>query len=400
MRSLLLPLVLLAGAASAQDRAAVERDFRAWLEGTVWPGAAAGGVSRATFEAALGGVAPLWDLSGLRPPGAPREARQAQAEFRAPQAYFDPEGVAAAVALAREMAEAHADTLADVERATGVPGPMLLAIWGRESAFGRAALPYDAFAVLATRGFMGERADLFAAELLAALRVAEEGLVTPASMRSSAAGALGQPQFLPSSVLDHAADGDGDGIADIWASEADALASIGAFLRNHGWVAGLPWGLEVTAPSEVSCALEGPDRARPGADWAALGVTARGPLPEGALFLVMPAGRHGPAFLATANFLVLKDYNTSDLYALWVGEVADRIAGGMGTEAPWEDVEAPARAEVARAQRRLMAEGLDTGGDDGLPGFRTRRAIGAWQEARGLAPTCWPDPATLAALLP
>jgi lytic murein transglycosylase len=292
-----------------------------------------------------------------------------------------------------------------VERATGVPGHVLLAVWGRESAFGRAEIPHDAFAVLGTKAFMSTRAEQFAGELLAALEIAEAGHVPVSGMRSSWAGALGQPQFLPSSFLRFAADGDGDGRADIWGSEADTLASIGSYLQRHGWVAGRDWGFEVTVPAAVSCALEGPDQGRPIAEWEAMGVVRSNgrPFPEheraGEGFLVMPAGRHGPAFVVTPNFYVLKEYNMSDLYAVWVGHAGDRIAFGAGPfAAGWHDPGGLRRSEIAGMQRGLEAMGHDVGGADGLPGFRTRRAIGLWQEARGEAPTCFPAPGMAAEL--
>ncbi|WP_371416208.1 lytic murein transglycosylase [Rubellimicrobium sp. CFH 75288] len=398
-------LVGLAAPAAAQDRAAVERQFRAWLEGTVWPVAQAQGVSRATFDAALGGVRLNWDLPDLVPPGTSAPPPQRQAEFGAPAAYFDPAGLEAAAQGGRRMAARHAATLAAVERATGVPGHIILAVWGRESAYGTAPLRHDAFEVLGTKAFMSTRAPFFTAELVAALRVVEAGLAPPGGLRSSWAGALGQPQFMPSSVLAHATDGDGDGRADIWTSEADTIASIATYLARHGWVRGRDWGFEVVLPPTLSCALEGPDQGRPIAEWEAMGVVrANGrPFPAheraGEGFLVLPAGRHGPAFLVTPNFYALKEYNTSDLYALFVGHVGDRIAFGAGPfRTGWGPVDRLDRAGVAAMQRGLQALGHDTGGADGLAGFRTRRAIGRWQEATGRAPTCFPDREAVAAL--
>jgi lytic murein transglycosylase len=402
-------LAVLCGPSAAQDRAEVERQFRAWLDGTVWPQAESAGVSRRTFDEALAGVELDWDLPDLVPPGAPADSRQPQrqAEFGAPGDYFGRGAVEGAAAVGRQMAARHAATLEVAERSTGVPGHVVLAIWGRESGYGRADLPHDAFEVLATRGFMGRRADYFAEELVAALRVAEAGHVASRAMRSSWAGALGQPQFMPSSVLEFAADGDGDGRADIWSSEADTVASIGTFLARHGWVTGRDWGFEVTVPPEVSCTLEGPDQGRPIAEWEALGIgrVSGRPFPDherqGEGFLLMPAGRNGPAFLVTPNFYVLKDYNTSDLYALFVGQVGDRIAYGTdGFVGEWTDVGDLRRADVAALQQALEALGHDTGGTDGLPGFRTRRSIGRWQEASGRAATCWPEPGLLDDLAP
>ena len=409
MRALILALLVMLSPlpAMAQDRAAVDRQFRTWLEDTIWPRARAAGVSRATHEAAFQGVSLMWDLPDLVPPGskAPARGPQRQGEFGSPAAYFAPATLAATTRDGITMARRHAATLARVEQQTGVPARIILAIWGRESAFGRAAIPHDAFAVLGTKGFMSTRADYFTDELIAALQLAETARINPRALRSSWAGALGQPQFMPSNVLQHARDGDGDGRADIWGSEADTIASIAAYLAHHGWDAARDWGFEVTLPPQVSCALEGPDRGRPFADWAAMGITRVGnrPFPDAELpregFLMLPAGRFGPAFVVTQNFYVLKDYNMSDLYALFVGHVGDRIAYGMGDfTATWGRVGGLMRADVAAMQVALQRMGHDTGGADGLAGFRTRRAIGTWQEATGKTPTCFPEAAMKSAL--
>ncbi|TNC48461.1 lytic murein transglycosylase [Rubellimicrobium rubrum] len=398
--ALVLSLSLLTGPALGQDRVDVEQQFRAWLEQTVWPRARAEGVTRATFDTALGGVALDWDLPDLFPPGTSGQTpqRQHQAEFNSPADYFSRGAVEGAAAVGRQMASRHAATLDAVEQATGVPGRIILAIWGRESGYGRVPIPNDAFEVLGTRGFMGARPDYFTDELIAALRIVEGGSVAAGDMRSSWAGALGQPQFMPSSVLDFAADGDGDGQADIWNSDADTIASIGNYLSRHGWVKGRDWGFEVTVPSSVSCSLEGPDQGRPIAEWEGMGIRRIGgrAFPEHEQqaegFLLMPAGRHGPAFLVTPNFYVLKDYNTSDLYALFVGHVGDRIQYGSGDfAASWDDVGGLVRSDVAAMQRALETLGHDVGGADGLPGFKTRRSIGRWQEASGRSPTCFPE---------
>ncbi|MFD1342229.1 lytic murein transglycosylase [Litorisediminicola beolgyonensis] len=384
---------------TAQDRAATERQFRTWLEDTIWPAARSRGVSRQTFEAGFTGVTLDWDLPDLVPPGTkPGPRRQAQAEFGAPSRYFAPGNVGGATRTGREMAQRHATALSRAEARYGVPGHIILAIWGRESAYGRAAIPHDAFRVLGTKGFMSTRAAYFTQELVALLEIAEAGHAPTRAMRSSWAGALGQPQFMPSNVLRYAADGDGDGRADIWRSEVDTIASIARYLAEHGWVSGRDWGFEVTVPASVSCALEGPDQGKRISEWEALGITrvSGRPFPDherrAEAFLMMPAGRLGPAFLVTPNFYVLKDYNTSDLYALFVSHVGDRIAYGVGDfRAPWGKVDTLLRSEIAAMQRGLEALGHDVGGADGLPGFKTRRSIGRWQEANGRRPTCFPD---------
>lgn len=404
---LLAALAVLPAAAAALDRGAAERQFRVWLAETVWPRARAEGVSRATFDAALRGVELNWDLPELVPPGAPEATpeKQLQAEFGSPARYFAGRKLDDAAARGRRMARAHAGALTAAEVATGVPGRIVLAVWGRESGYGRAAIRHDAFAVLATKGFMSTRRELFTDELVAALRIAEAGLAPDGRLRGSWAGALGQPQFLPSAYLRFARDGDGDGRADIWESEDDTIASIAAYLAHFGWVAGRDWGFEVELPDSVSCTLEGPDLGRPIAEWAKMGIArvSGRPFPahERAVqgFLMLPAGRRGPAFVVTPNFYVLKKYNESDLYALFVGHLGDRIQYGMGDfRGRWGSTGGLTRGEVAAIQRGLGRLGHDTGGIDGLAGFKTRRAIGRWQRDTGRRETCFPDPEMAAAL--
>lgn len=399
-RFLLLALCLLTCpiAATAQNRSAVEGQFQTWLQKQAWPAARKKGVSRGVFDAALGGVTLNWKLPGLVPPGsAPVPRKQSQAEFGAPSRYFRRSSVDSAARVGRQMAQAHARALAAAERKTGVPGRIILGVWGRESGYGKVAIPHNPFEVLATKGFMSTRKDLFTGELIAALQIVQAGHVRARDMKSSWAGALGQPQFMPSSFLKYAADGSGDGRADIWNSETDTIASIANYLKKHGWQKGRDWGFEVTVPPSVSCALEGPDQGRNIRDWAKMGVTrvSGKPFPASELrakgSLLMPAGRGGPAFIVTPNFYVLKDYNNSDLYALFVGNIGDRIQYGMGDfTAPWGKIDKMLRSDIAVMQRGLERRGHDVGGADGLPGFKTRRSIGRWQEATGQAPTCFP----------
>ncbi|WP_170384397.1 lytic murein transglycosylase [Ruegeria atlantica] len=387
-------------ASFAQDRAAVERQFQSWLEDTVWPQANAKGVSRRTMRRAFEGVTLNWKLPDLVPPGSPPNVpkQQKQAEFGSPGRYFNAGSVQGATATGRQMSRRHAETLARVETETGVPGRIILAIWGRESGYGQVPIRHNAFQVLATKGFMSNRADYFTNELIAALQIAEAGHATPGALKSSWAGALGQPQFMPSNFLNYATDGNDDGRADIWNSPEDTIASIGNFLKEHGWVTGRDWGFEVTVPAQVSCALEGPDQGKLIQDWAAVGImrVSGRPFPEHELqgegYLMMPAGRNGPAFIVTPNFYVLKDYNKSDLYALFVGHVGDRIQYGVGDfKGSWGKVGNLYRSDIATMQRALEQQGHDVGGADGLPGFKTRRSIGRWQQQTGRPPTCFPE---------
>lgn len=410
LRALVLLMVFtcLPAVAGAVDRAAVETQYQRWLEQTVWPQARAKAVSRGTFERAFKGVTLNWKLPDLVPPGT--QARtpedQFQAEFGSPARYFGGNKLESATSVGRVMAKRYASVLAAAEAATGVPGRIVLAVWGRESGYGRVAIKYDAFEVLGTKGFMSTRAEYFTGELIAALQIAEAGHAPGGGMKSSWAGALGQPQFMPSRYLQFATDGDGDGKADIWNSEADTIASIARYLEHFGWVPGRDWGFEVRVPASVSCALEGPDQGRPIADWAEMGVTrvSGRPFPEHELrgegYLMMPAGRKGPAFIVTPNFYVLKKYNESDLYALFVGHVGDRIQYGMKDfRGDWGRVGGLKRSDVAAMQRALVDMGHDVGGADGLAGFETRRSIGRWQAEAGSAQTCFPEASMKKALV-
>lgn len=402
--SLMIAALLLAWINPA-SAAKLDEQFRAWLQNDLWPQASASGVSQQTFEAAFAGIKPNLKLPDLVMPGQKPKTpkRQHQAEFGSPGSYFGPIG--GVTSGGRSRAGQHARTLASIEKRYGVPGEVALAIWGRESGFGTAKIPNNAFEVLATKAFMSTRKDMFRKEVIAALVMVERGLASPKAMKSSWAGALGQPQFLPTSFLDHAVDLDGDGRPDIWNSVPDTLGSIANYLVNYGWVKGRDWGFEVTVPDSVSCALEGPDRGRKISEWAAMGISRVGgkPFPEHEAraegFLLMPAGRSGPAFIVTPNFYVLKKYNESDLYALFIGHAADRIAGGDRNFAGrWDKVGGLYRSDVAALQRGLERVGYDVGGADGLPGFKTRRSIGDWQEKNGRAATCFPDRGLVEAL--
>jgi len=393
--TLLFALYLLVQPAFASS---IDQQFRTWLQNDLWPSAQARGISSETFNAAFSGVSPNLKLPDLVMPGqeARTPQRQHQAEFRAPAEYFT--HIAGVTSGGRARAGRLARTLAAIENRYGVPGGILLAIWGRESGFGSAEIPYDAFEVLGTKAFMATRKDMFREEVLAALEMVERGQVGPRAMKSSWAGALGQPQFLPTSFLKYAVDFDGDGRSDIWDSDADTLASIANYLAAHGWVKGRDWGFEVTVPADISCALEGPDRGKLISEWAAMGIrrVSGKPFPahelRGEGYLMMPAGRYGPAFIVTPNFYVLKEYNESDLYALFVGHAADRITYGDSRFAgAWAKVDGLARSEIAAMQRALEGMGYDVGGADGLPGFKTRRSIGDWQARNGRKPTCFPD---------
>ncbi|KQT53883.1 MULTISPECIES: lytic murein transglycosylase [unclassified Aureimonas] len=398
----LVGAIIFAGPAFAQS--SVETGFRKFLEADIWPAAKANGVPRAVFEEAFRGVKPNLDLPDLQRPGETAKVEEVnrQAEFQSPAAYFDEKKLAGLAAKGRGLLKTHATLLARIEAETGVPGPIVVAIWGRESGFGAAKIPYNAFEVLGTKAYLSRRKEMFRTELLAALDIVADGHLKVSEMRSSWAGALGQPQFMPTKFKALAVDEDGDGRRDIWGSVPDTLASIGRYLESYGWAKGRGWGFEADVPAAVSCAGEGPDKGRPIQAFAAEGVTriSGKPFPPREMkatgHLLMPAGRSGPAFVATPNFYVLKSYNNSDLYALFIGHVADRMAGAGALKAGWGKPTGLSRGDVARLQEKLQAAGYDVGGADGLPGFKTRRSIGAYETKAGLPATCWPSKALAA----
>lgn len=232
----------------------------------------------------------------------------------------------------RMMAEFQSD-LADVEARFGVPAEVVVALWGVETDFGRVTGNYPVIASLATLAYEGRRAKFFRGELMHALKILDEGHISPDQMRGSWAGAMGQSQFMPSSFVSYAIDGDGDGRKDIWGTRKDVFASAANYLASRGWERGFGWGGPVDLPA-------GFDRSRIGlkgetrtvAQWAAAGVTGKdgAPLPAPANVsarIVLPGKQNGPAFLATDNYEVILRWNRSQYFATAVGTLADRIAG-------------------------------------------------------------------------
>ena len=260
---LLLPLPAFA----APSRPDVETKFQAWIKTDIYPEARKAGVSDKTLKAAFAGVQLNWDLPDLAPPGFPpvRQQPQSQAEFASPAPYFNNDRLQRLATTGRGFATQYASTLKRIEKTYGVPGSIVLAIWGRETGFGAATMKSSAISILATDAFMSTRKEMFRTELITALGILEHGDVTPDQFKGSTAGALGQPQFMPSSYLKYAVDFDGDGHRNIWTSVPDTLASIANYLVQKGWQRGRGWGYEATIPAKVSCAQEGPDLASPSA---------------------------------------------------------------------------------------------------------------------------------------
>ncbi len=357
-------------------------------------------ISRAVFERATRGLQPDFSLPDLEIPGRP-PSRASQAEFvRPPQDYINAKQLAGLAQQGRALAQTHAAALKRIEREIGVEGPVVLAIWGRETAFGTYKLPHNALRVLATQAYVGRRKDMFRTEFLYALRMVEDKLGTPETMRSSWAGAMGLTQFMPSEFYT-SLKGLGGGRPDLFNSPPDALASAAYQLKQKGWVTGLPWGHEVTVPAGQDCALEGPQQERKIADWVKLGFARADGRPFSAVelgavaYLMSPGGAYGPAFLVSENYKVIRRYNTSDLYATFVGNLADRIAGGGDFRRAWSDIVQLRETEVREIQAQLKAQGFDVDKLDGKTGSNTRSIIGAYQRRAGLKVDCWPTAALL-----
>jgi lytic murein transglycosylase len=360
----------------AGGRANAADTFEAFLQG-MWPAAQAAGVSRETFDAAIAGLAP--DPSVLAKP-------RAQAEFTISiPAYLSGAVTNSRVARGRAVAAELASPLARAQARHGVPSEIIVAILGVESNFGTAAGGADALRVLATLAWKGHRAETFVDEFVAALLMLEKGYATRAQLRGSWAGAMGQPQFMPSAYLNYAESNDGAGAPDIWRSRADSVASIANFLAKSCWVAGLPAVVEVRLPDGFDYASFDLDFAR----WRQLGVTRAdgGALPSsGAASLYLPAGASGPAFLITDNFEVIRQYNTSDAYAMSVALLAERIAGRDIPLAPWPKVAPLPTADVKAIQQLLTQRGFYRGAFDGKLGRASRNAIHAFQLSEGIQP--------------
>lgn len=375
----------------------VNQKFAIWLRG-VQKDAEVQGVSRSTFQRALKNVKLNWKLPNLHPPGRKPKVKAPnwQAEFRSPGPYFKQTYINSLVASGRQHLSRLNAQLSAIEKTYGVPRGILLGIWAKETSYGRAKIPYNAIHTLATLGFMSERPDFFRDELLAALKIAQKGLIPASDMKSAWSGAMGHPQFMPSAYLKYAVDQDGDGKPNIWSSLPDTLASIANFLKQSGWRGG-GWGYEIVLPRDFDCTLEGPDKRRPISEWVKLGVqrsfgrsfSAAQLKQRGSI--LMPAGTHGPAFIALENFYVLKAYNESDLYALFVGHLADRLGKNRTFEGKWGNVAGLTRGDTLDMQKRLVKRGYNVGGVDGLIGFRSRVAAGAYAKSQGLRPTCYPD---------
>lgn len=309
----------------AAEAIAAADAFDAWLGG-VRREARRKGVKPATLDAALGGLRPI-----------PRviELSQRQPEFtltldRYLQIVLTPDRIA----KGRERYKRHQALLRSASRAHGVPPQYIVALWGIETKYGSITGGFPVVGALATLAYQGGRRRFFRSELMNALKILDQGHITPDRMMGSWAGAMGQNQFMPSSFLAYAVDGNGDGRRDIWGTLPDVFASSANYLRRVGWRSGEAWGREVRLTRGFNRSLVNSRTFRTVSSWSRLGVRRQdgGPLPASSIKgrVIMPIRHGGRTFLVYQNFRVIKRWNNSDYFAIAVGMLADRIAAADG----------------------------------------------------------------------
>lgn len=333
-----LALVSISTAAPMQDaKAQASSSFESYLQ-EVREKALRQGVRAQTLDQVLPGLTynpRVVELDQSQPGGGSNSAIPPFAPYQ--RRHITPERIENGKAAYRRLIA----KLIDVERETGVPGPIIMAIYGKETNYGSYTGNFDIPRSLATLAYEGRRRALFEPELLAVLKLIDRG-VPQSALKGSWAGAMGKPQFLPSVYLRLAKDGSGDGYADIWGSEYDAVASIANYFVNSGWRRGEPWGIAVSVPSALDrSSIESrivPTRCprvfgrhsqwKSMAEWRALGimpVTGKS-LDDGTMAtLLEPDGAGSRAYLLTGNYRVILDYNCSNFYGLAVGLLADEI---------------------------------------------------------------------------
>lgn len=395
----LVALTLGCGTAHAADVAFTQ------FVASLWPEAKEQGVSRATFEAETRGLEPDYKLPDLILPGRPATGAPSQAEFvQVPADYIKDASIARLAAYGQKLMQQYRPALAEIEKRFGVPAPIVLAIWGRETDFGRYALPYDGLRVLATQAYVGRRKDQYRTEFILALKILSDGVVTRKDLRASWGGAVGLTQFLPSEYYKHGVDLDGDGKVDLWHSVPDALASAAQQLADKGWQNSVRWAYEVNAPENADCTTGVPEVTKPIGQWLRAGfIPVRGKHLSAAeqaqpASLLQPEGIYGPSFLTTTNYFVIKEYNFSDLYVLFVGHLADRMTSPLPFATSWSASKQLRTVDVEAMQKGLTRLGLYKDKLDGKAGMLTRAALGTFQKSAGLKVDCWPSETVLRAI--
>lgn len=369
-----LGLTLLAFTANSEE------DFNLWLNG-VRQEAHVQGISPNTVDAALTHVQPI-----------PRviELENNQPEFNQTfLGYLEKRATKRTVNVGVAMLEKYQPLFDEIEAKYHVPRYVLAALWSMESSFGSYQGDTDLIAALATLAYQGKRQPFFRAELLQALRVMDTYRIDPQSMRGSWAGAIGHMQFIPSTYVAYATDGDQDGKVDMRASLPDAMHSAANYLSHAGWRPNEPIAVEVLLPNDFHYEDAQATLRYRVSEWAAKGVRpAQGnPLPnvDGKAAIVLPQGWQGPAFMVFSNYDVIMDWNHSSSYVLTTAYLADRFQGGDrlvgGQSVPREGM---STVDMLQLQQTLLSLGFDPGMIDGISGARTQAAIRAYQKSKGL----------------
>ena len=279
------------------------------------------------------------------------------------------------------------DSLNQVYKKYGVRPSILVAFWGLETNYGKHVGKMNLIRSLATLSFDLRRRDFFTRELLALLKLIDQGKL-PLDVEGSWAGAMGNTQFMPSNVAAYAIDSDGDGKLGLWDSFADIMNSSANFLTHIGWHKGERWGREVAIKPDFDFSLAHLNTKKSVNEWQALGVRrANGDdLPNSTMpaSLILPMGFTGPAFLVYRNFYAILRWNRSILYALAVGHLADKFDNNQPLLA--SPIKEPSlnRADVLMIQSKLNQLGFNAGKPDGIAGPKTRAATRAYQTANRL----------------
>ena len=355
-------------------------EFSSWLE-ELRQEARAKGISESTLHEALDNLDPIPRVIELDR----RQPEFTQTFWR----YLDSRVTEKRIERGRTLLKKHKELFDTIERRYGVQPRFLVAFWGLETNFGDYLGSFSVIGSLATLAHDPRRSDFFRSELLAALSIIEDGHISAANMLGSWAGAMGQPQFMPSTFVRYAVDGDSDGRQDIWYTLLDVFASAANFLSESGWQGDKTWGREVKIPSDFNLELTGKKVKKTLAAWQNLGVRKitgqELPKVDIEASLILPAGHAGPAFLVYNNFHTILRWNRSDFYAIAVGYLADRIIGRRPLLSFRPASEQPlSRNQVEKIQELLIARGYDPGGIDGVIGSQTRLAIKEFQRTAKL----------------
>lgn len=340
--------------------------------------AIAAGIHAPTYDAAMKGVEPNEKVV---------ERNQFQPEFDKPVWwYLDRLVTEERIADGKAKLEEHKALLKKIEAKHGVPAEVITAIWGVETKYGSRMGSFYVVEALATLAWRGRRTKFGRQQLIAALEILQKGDTTREALTGSWAGAMGHTQFIPTTYKAYAVDWDGDGKRDVWNNLGDAFATTANYLKASKWESGAPWGYEVVLPKSIDFTETGRGVRKPVSDWGALGVRLPGGknLPaadrDRQASVIVPAGHRGMAFMVFRNFRAILRYNNSTSYALAVGHLSDRIAGGAPFKGEWpRDQKQLSRVEKEELQRLLLARGHDPNGVDGIIGTGTRKAIRAFQ---------------------